>query len=224
MLTKNKKIKRKKSSLSLISASIDPISTYGKDLFKTSPDDRFTVFLCGPSIRARKNSGARVRRELARRLKKEGIKVFLGEDDGLENLRKIFNINAQDNELEFIQHSCDVIVLVAASVGSFCELGLFSWHHAHAHGVIRKSGDKDFIVLIEKKYRDTASRKSYLNEGPARAVLGFGMVSYANFSASKFDSELDTIIKRILERRTTYKLDRRGRPAGKSEKSRVAPE
>jgi hypothetical protein len=147
-----------------------------------------------------------------RRLEKENIEVVLGEDDGLEDVRFQFQINAQDNELEFISRSCDAVIIVAGSVGSFCELGLFSWHYSHKEGAIKKAGDKDFIVLIEKRHKDTKRRKSYLNAGPGRAVLGFGMVNYMDFESVGIDGELDAIINRLLERRATYRLDRRGRP------------
>jgi hypothetical protein len=209
------KSNKRRRPLALAASNIDPILEYRTELVRTLPDSRFIVFLCGPSIKNRNNPGSRIRRQIMRLLRKEKIEVFLGEDDGLEDVRMKFKLNAQDNELEFIRHSCDAVIIVAGSVGSFCELGLFSWHYSHDDGVIKKSGDKDFIVLIEKKHRNTKTRKSYLNEGPGRAVLGRGMVSYIDFNGNGIDTELESIIQRILERRTAFKLDRRGRPPKK---------
>jgi hypothetical protein len=200
----------------------NPILEYKNEMLRTLKDNRFVVFLCGPSLKKKKDPGARIRRQIMQRLKKENIDVRLGEDDGLQDVRMQFQFNAQDNELEFICHSCDAIIVVAGSVGSFCELGLFSWHYAHKTGKINKSGDKDFIVLIEKKYGNF-KRPSYLAEGPVRAVLGFGMVSYGDFEKSTINIELDNIIRRVLERRATHRLDRRGRPRKNRGRSLTTP-
>jgi hypothetical protein len=177
-------------------------------LFKAQEGRRFTVFLCGPSIKSRKNKGGQVRRQLKKKLTEAGISVFLGEDDGLEELRNLFHLNAQDNELAFIAEYCDAVIVVASSVGAWCELGLFSWHFTHKDGLLRKPGERDFILVIEKKYRDTKKRKSYLNQGPGLAIQTFGMVDYVDFS--KVD--IEKIVQRILSRRAAFTVDRRGRP------------
>lgn len=185
------------------------ISAYRTALFEALQDTRFIVFLCGPSLRDRKNAGARVRREIKKRLEKHGVEVVLGEDDGLEDVRLAFGVNAQDNELEFIKRSCDTVIIVAGSVGSFCELGLFTWHYAHREGVLTRAGRKDLIVLIERKYeKRSGRRKSYLLEGPAKAAHGFGLVEYIDFQSV----DVEKVVARVLERRATFIQDRRDRP------------
>jgi hypothetical protein len=89
----------------------------------------------------------------------------------------------------------------AASVGAYCELGLFSHTHTHTD-----SNSTDFIVIIDKKYK---RKKSYLNEGPAKAIQHFGAVFYEDLD--KFDCS--EVIERLRGRRTVYVLDGRGRPS-----------
>jgi hypothetical protein len=131
--------------------------------------------------------------------------VILGEDDSIDNeqLRGI-GINLQDSELEFVLRFCNAIVIVADSVGSFCELGLFSWHLSRDIGLIKK---KDFILLINKKYEGV---QSYLNDGPAAAVNAYGRLDFVNFS--KFNP--NSVVRKLKDRRGIMINDRRGRPLG----------
>jgi len=112
------------------------------------------------------------------------------------------SIYAHDNELRFIENFCGAVVLVATSVGAFCELGLFSY---------KKTLDAnypDFILIVDEKFKGD---KSYFNEGPAAAVEDHGKVYYGNLD--NFD--IAPIIKRVSRRRTVYSTDKTGRPPGK---------
>jgi len=188
-------------------------------LRELSSDAPFTVFLCGPtlgrkkrtllsflkSLGSRPTAAARLRQKLIDELRAAGFDVVLGEDDGLENERLNFGLNAQDNELEFISRYCNAVVVIADSVGAFCELGLFTWHFVHEHGVIGGEIRPAFIVLVSSKYE---GRKSYLNEGPVTSVLGFGDAFFIDYE--QFDPAQ---IKKILQnKRSIQTLDRRGRP------------
>ena len=152
------------------------IESHKDELVEAAQDSPFIVFLCGPTLDARDpQPSARLRAQLKERLEEEGFQVVLGEDAGLEDVRLHLGVNAQDNELEFIRKHCNAVIVIADSVGSFCELGLFSWHFVHDNGVIQNS--TDFILLVDQRYRN---EKSYLNEGPFNAVAGFGQALFAN--------------------------------------------
>jgi len=178
--------------------------SHAAELIKASQDSPFFVFLCGPTLNGRDpKPSARLRTQLKEQLEKEGFQIVLGEDEGLENARLNLGINAQDNELEFIRKHCNAVIVIADSVGAFCELGLFSWHFVHENGVI--GNHTDFILLVDQQYRN---KKSYLNEGPFNAVAGFGYAQFANLS----EYRCDEIITRLKSRRGVFTVDRRGRP------------
>lgn len=129
----------------------------------------------------------------------------MGEDDGLEDARIAIGANAQDNELEYIRTHCDAVVIVADSVGSFCELGLFSWHHAHKRGLIKTGTNADLILIVDKKH---SSARSYFMNGPVQSVNGFGLVLFVDYGRYTGADVID----RLRSRRATYIMDRRGRP------------
>lgn len=167
----------------------------------------FIVFLCGPSLNGEKKESAQLRARLRQALEIEKIEVILGEDDGLEEARLSVGLNAQDNELEFIRTGCNAVIIIADSPGAFCELGLFSWHFTSAHGLIKRSEYRtDCVVLIDKKYE---SHKSYINEGPAKAVRLFGSVEFVDFASC----DLKPLVERMTQNRTLVTVDnKRGRP------------
>jgi hypothetical protein len=186
----------------------EELKRHREELVAAASETPFIVFLCGPKLTAKKTS-AKFRARMKDRLEKEGFEVILGEDDGLDNpILKGIGINAQDNEVEFIRKSCNAIVIIADSVGAFCELGLFSWHFVHRDGVFKrdkKAPALDFILLLQRKYRNDTS---YLNQGPAAAVKVFGEVEFVNFSG--YDG--DSVIQRLRRLRGVSTVDRRGRP------------
>ena len=151
------------------------------DFVGVATERPFRVFLCGPKMGGKvKTPAQKLRARIHRALKKGGFHVILGEDDGILNKEITrLGINAQDNELQFIDKSCDAIVIVAGSPGSFCELGLFSWHFSNDR---KKYANKNCVVLIDASYE---KHKSYLNLGPAKAVLSFGTVEFVDFSTYK---------------------------------------
>lgn len=167
-------------------------------------ENRFVVFLCGPSLGGvDKKPSSALRQQIQGLLISEGFEVVLGEDDGLEELRKEFTGMAHENELNFIQQESSAVVLIADSVGSYCELGLFSYQH-----YVENPNQFDFILLIDKKYEGV---KSYLNEGPAKAVdIMGGKVFHGDFSS--FD--LSPVLERLKARRTVYFTHGKGRPRG----------
>lgn len=160
------------------------------------------VFLCGPALKfAETNPAAMLRKRLLDELEQDGFEVVLGEDDGLEDVRLSFTDGyAHDNELEFIRRECGAIVLVAGSVGSFCELGLF------VHWLAREeSRTCDLILIADEGYKND---KSYFNEGPARAADDFGKTLFVDFSSA----DISPILRRLRGRRSTHFFDGRGRP------------
>lgn len=166
-------------------------------------DNRMVIFLCGPSLKdVDVNPGARLRKRLQDELVAHGFEVVLGEDDGLEDVRlSITGGYAHDNELEFIRRECGAIVLVANSVGSFCELGLF------VHWLARQDERMcDLVLIASDKFKDD---KSYFNDGPARAADDFGRTLYVDFATA----DIEPVIRRLKGRRSTHFFDGRGRPS-----------
>lgn len=188
----------------------DILRKHKEALVEAANSQPFVVFLCGPSLKPGQDKpSAHLRASLLKKLGDEGFIVVLGEDDGLENARVHGGINAQDNELEFVSNECNAVVLIADSVGSYCELGLFSWHAVHADGSIVNGTRADLIVLVDEEYE---ADKSYLNEGPVNAVMGFGRALYVDFRAYTGDE----VVTRLRSRRGVYTVDRRGRSRAKS--------
>lgn len=165
--------------------------------------NRMVVFLCGPSLKeAETKPAAKLRKRLLDELENDGFEVVLGEDDGLEDVRlNLTGGYAHDNELEFIRRECAAIVLIAGSVGSFCELGLFVHWLAH-----EAEGKCDLVLIADETYKND---KSYFNEGPARAAEDFGRTVFVDFETA----DIQPIIRRLQGRRSTHFLDGRGRPA-----------
>lgn len=169
------------------------------DLYK---NNRMVIFLCGPTLKDLTNPAAQLRKRLLDELEKSNFEVVLGEDDGLEYLRENVTAGyAHDNELEFIKQECGAIVIVAGSVGSFCELGLFiHW--------IQNNRDKncDFILFVDKAYEDD---KSYFNEGPGKAAEDYGQMLFVDFESA----DIDQVVKRLERRRSSYLISGLGRSA-----------
>jgi hypothetical protein len=187
----------------------DTLRAHSEELIKAVGDVPFHVFLCGPKIASRTRSlGARLRKQIKKKLESHGFLVYLGEDEGLEDARLNIGLNAQDNELEFIKSSCNAIVIVAESPGSFCELGLFSWHFCHKDGRFNNQHTA-FHLVIGKKYE---RRRSYLNEGPAASIRAFGRVHYIDFS----NADVAEVVKDLQQRRSIFAMDRRGRPRARA--------
>lgn len=165
----------------------------------------FVVFLCGPSLDPKrgKTHGSVLRKRIQDALQSEGFEVVLGEDESIVNPdTRYIGVNVQDSELEFIATYCNSIVLVADSVGSFCELGLFSWHFSHEEGIFENI---DFMLLVDQKFE---TPPSYLNEGPAQAVNGHGRLDFVDFE----NYDASHVVNRMKARRGTRTVDRRGRP------------
>jgi hypothetical protein len=178
------------------------VTRYRAELEQAFATNPMVVFLCGPSLKKR-TAGAKLRAKLKGLLETNGFEVVLGEDDGLELLREEFKgIYAHMNELEFLRRQCGAIVLIADSVGAYCELGLFAYEQTNGE----PKRHRDFILIISEEY---ASKASYLNEGPAKAVRDFGAVHYVDLGG--FDCAL--VLERLQGRRAVYVADRRGRPS-----------
>lgn len=178
----------------------ESITRFANDLEDIFSERRAVVFLCGPSSKNIDHPGARLRVDLEKALEKEGFEVILGEDDGLESIRYKYSVYAHENELMFIQKHCTAVILIASSVGAYCELGLFSYKKVHGLESIT-----DFILIISNEYENV---QSYLNEGPAAAIDDFGKVFYGDLS--NFD--YSNIIKRLRRRRSVYFTSHKGRP------------
>lgn len=181
----------------------ESIQNFAKDLEGAFEERKYVVFLCGPTLdKASEDAAAALRLRFKEELESDGFEVVLGEDDGLEDLRDKYSGMAHDNELQFIQGHSNTVLLIASSVGSFCELGLFSYHHVRDNA--RKT---DFILILDEKYKDDVS---YLNEGPAKAIENYGKLVHGDFT--KFDTT--PIIERLRTHRHVWCTSAKGRPSG----------
>jgi hypothetical protein len=143
----------------------------------------FKIFLCGPSITSTSCSlGADLRKRLKDELERNQFSVILGEDDGLEYLRQKFQHDAQTNELYFIKSpDCRVIILIADSVGSYCELGLFNWLFASDQSEYFDRNKLKFYVIADEQFKDN---RSYFNEGPIKTLgVANGNVEFSDFKS-----------------------------------------
>ena len=157
---------------------------YGQRFEDAARDKPYVVFLCGPALKKR-TLPAKFRRKLKSHLEAQSFTVVLGEDDGLLEIGKKFNVNAQNNELHFLSNECHAVVIIASSPGSLCELGLFS--HMKANGLEHV----DFLILLEDEHKDDVS---YINEGPINLIdLKGGTIYYVNYKT--FDA--DKVVERL---------------------------
>ena len=189
-----------------MSSDVKPsVARWSQELVDLHADNSFVVFLCGPTLNeAETKLSSALRKRLKEELEKDGFEVVLGEDDGLEDLRKQFNGMAHENELQFVKQESGAVVLIADSIGSFCELGLFAYTH------YTDNEDKtDFILVLDEHFEKDVS---YLNEGPKLAVETMGgKVLFGDFSA--FDT--GPIVDRLKTRRTVWFTHGKGRPKAK---------
>jgi len=182
------------------------VERFGKELQSMFESNSFVVFLCGPTLcDSEIKDGAALRKRIKESLEHERFEVVLGEDDGLDSLRKYHDGFAHDNEIHFIKKEAGAILLVADSPGSFCELGLFSYlYYADPEDALKQI---DFILLVKKCHE---GEESYFNTGPAAAIDAFGgKVIYGDFG--NFD--IAPIVKRLRQRRTAWFTHKKGRPA-----------
>ena|SRR3989338_8556253 len=159
--------------------------------------NRFAVFLCGPSVKNKTSSAAKLRMKFSRALKRKGFEVVVGEDDGMDKIARLFDLDAQSNEIKYIEQ-CSAIIIIADSPGSFSELGSFTHHLMKSNQ--QEKNKIDFILVIHKQYK---GKKSYINHGPALLVkncLG-GMSEYVDFNKYK----VSEIVKRLSHRRAAFR-------------------
>jgi hypothetical protein len=124
----------------------------------------------------------------------------LGEDDGLEDLQARYGMYAHLNERHFVANEASAIVLIAHSVGSYCELGMFADRLAADEEGVRK----DFILITDEQF---VGATSYFNLGPAKVVADHWIVYPTDFD----NFELNPLIARLKGRRAILITDRRGR-------------
>jgi len=168
------------------------VINFGAELDSIFSKNKFVVFLCGPTLSDLSNPGAVLRKLVHDKLTQEGFEVVLGEDDGLENIRNDYSGYTHANELSYIESRCNAVVVIASSVGTFCEIGLF----AHINSV-RDAKLIDLVLIVDKEYE---GKPSYFNYGPVKAVEDFGKVYYADLN--NFDCS--DLVGRLSRRRNLH--------------------
>ena len=160
-------------------------------------DCPYIVFLCGPSpSKTEEKASSKLRTDINSLLKEEGFQVIMGEDAGLEKLREEYGLDAQTNEIHLLRNQDNkAIVLIADSVGSHCELGLFSWLYAQNCKLGLDRNIVSFFVIADQQYMND---ESYFNQGPiAMLKEADGKVLFCDFST--FD--MDDILKPLNRKR-----------------------
>ena len=178
------------------------VQRFREELIEMHSTNAFVVFLCGPTLNdCSKKPSSKLRKRLKEELEENDFEVILGEDDGLIKLGEQFKGMAHENELRFIEKESGAVVLIADSVGSFCELGLFSYTH-----YTQNENNVDFILILNEEFENA---DNYLNAGPKTAIKNMGgEVIYGNFK--HFDT--DPIIKRLQIRRSVWFNHGKGKP------------
>lgn len=170
------------------------LEVYGGGVEKTISEFVFPVFVGGPSLNDAKSSAAKLRACFIEKLQAENFEVFTGEGDDVEEVRIKGEFDAQLNEVKFISECCRVIILVPDSPGSFCELGLFSWHYTEDSTRWFNRNKIDFWVFSDSCYKD---QKSYFNEGPIAALrTANAKICYVNFDTYDVSQIIDVLTKR----------------------------
>lgn len=177
---------------------------------KTLEKFDFTVFLCGPSIASCKPS-AKLRKLIKDELENQNFGVFLGEDDGVEELKKRYGLDAQNAEISYVDEieECRAIVLIADSVGSYCELGLFNWLYACGGKETFSQDELDFFVILDKKYEND---ESYLNNGPIANLRECNaQIYHCNFHCFDMNNFLNDFLREINKKRARLAFNARRR-------------
>ena len=159
----------------------------------------FEVFLCGPSIES-ETSGAKLRELIKAELEKKKFTVVLGEDDGVQELHKRFGLNAQSREIGYVDKTkhCRAVVIVADSVGAYCELGLFNWLFINGGKDTFSQEQIEFVVILDKKYE---GKESYLNHGPLKNLKKRADIIHVNFKSYNAKTFVETFVKEFVNRR-----------------------
>lgn len=178
-----------------------------KDLFmdetKESP---YLVLLCSPSPNVfRESKILSITEQIKSELTGNNFDVVMGEELGLQNTQIHSNNDHLANELNYIKKKCNAVIIVADSIGTFCELGLFSWHLANDKNFRNKG--TDFIVLMDEVQKGVSA---YVSDGPFAQISALGKADYIDLD--NFDAK--PIIDRLIARRTVLRTEQRGRPVG----------
>lgn len=183
---------------------VSRIESHLKSLVTNKSIKPFTILLCGPIQSGALNLNSfEFCQDLETKLKNDGFDVIRGENFGLKNERFGTEENALSTEISFIESGCNAVIIIADSIGTWCELGLFSWY-VSSNKEIKKKGT-DIVVLLDVS---NDNGDDFVKLGAFSLAENFGRASYVDFV--NYDSQ--QIIRRMKERRSVYTMDRRGRP------------
>ncbi|TFZ54444.1 hypothetical protein E4V01_25205 [Methylorubrum sp. Q1] len=168
----------------------------------------FVVLLCAPSVTTDASSasaklGARIRDALIA----DEFEVVLGEDDGIGDPRIVSTGNSALDEFNFVEGKCNAVVVVADSIGTYCELGILSWNLAN--GPRFKKKGIDIIVIVDSKH---STSSAFFRNGAYAIIEGAGKADFAAFE----EYDVNLIVDRLRSRRSFYTIDKRGSRRGAS--------
>jgi hypothetical protein len=122
------------------------------------------VAVMGPATKGRKNEDTQDARNLRMAILRECKDLAVAVKPEHRDLIAITHqhlgaaANLCNHEIELVQRTCDVIIIVAAGAGALVELGMFAerdWLRG-----------KRVLILLDRKYR---TRRSFINHGPRLA-------------------------------------------------------
>lgn len=184
------------SNASTATQSIDKLAT---ELAEAIEDDfqsiDVKVLIMGPSASpdAENSAGAKLRIDLARRCREFGTSVFPEHPTLVTAAAKL----GEDHDLCTYEHhlvrQCQLLIVLPASPGSFCELGFF--------GMRNEACTKMLILFDQKK----PASGTYVADGPVRAAKNRrALVEYVNYDA--FDDVWELVRRQIVNVRARMSI------------------
>lgn len=178
------------------------IATHKAVAANEAEQNPFVVLLCAPSLIANADSeaaklGAKIREALIA----DEFDVVLGEDDGIADPRIASTGNSALDEFNFVEGKCNAVIVIADSIGTYCELGILSWNLANGHK-FRKKGI-DIIVIVDSKH---SASSAFFRNGAYAIIEGAGKADFAAFG----EYDVNLIVDRLRSRRSFYTIDKRG--------------
>lgn len=180
------------------------IKTHKSILIDDAKDNPFLILLCAPIAGDDADHPySEFSRTLQKMLLDAGFEVVLGENAGIKNRQIHKEHNLISNELSFIKTKCSAVIIVAETMGTMCELGLYSWHLANDDAI--RANETDFILLMDSSHE---TKNEFVEKGPFAHIADFGKAEFIDIK----NHHPKSIVDRLKGRRSYVMTDKRGRP------------
>jgi hypothetical protein len=184
--------------------AVNRLQAHKSVLADISSQKDFKVLLCGPSLsETERSDGARLNSRLKSLFESEGFDVILGENDGLKNIDFSKHGNSIVGEFEFVKSSCNAVVIIAETIGAWCELSLFSWQIANDPKARNRA--VDLIVLISDEH---ITGNEFFRAGTYSLVNSYGKADFV--CLAQYDPTI--LLERLRGRRLIYATNSARKP------------